>query len=386
MRKIYTAESVTEGHPDKLCDIIADSVLDECLRHDALSRVACEVMATQGKIIVAGEITSKYEPHIPEIVRKTLSDVGYEPDGVQIEVRIQEQSSDIAAAVDNSLELRTGIPLKNADLRFGAGDQGVMIGYACKETLEMLPMPVVLARQITDLLTFTRKSGDLSCLRPDGKAQVSVEYEDDRPVRLEAVALSAQHKDGIDMDWLRYELSDKVLFPALRVLPPDENTRILINPSGNFVIGGIDADTGLTGRKLAVDAYGTLAPLGGGAFSGKDATKVDRSGAYMARYIAKNLVAAGLASRCQVTLAYVIGVAEPVMVQVDTFGTGTACEDDCLASAIPLVFGLAPAQMIAQLDLLTPRYYNTAAGGHFGWKQFPWERTDKVDALRAAIL
>lgn len=386
MRKYYTAESVTEGHPDKLCDIIADSVLDECLRHDALSRVACEVMATQGKIIVAGEITSQYEPYIPEIVRRTLSQIGYEPDTFQIEVLVRGQSDDIAAAVDNSLERRSGITNKNVDLRIGAGDQGVMIGYACKETSEMLPMSVVLARRLTDLLTFVRKSGDLSCLRPDGKAQVSVEYEDDQPIRLETVVLSAQHKDGVDMDWLRYELSDKVLFPALRVLPPDENTRILINPSGNFVIGGIDADTGLTGRKLAVDAYGTLVPLGGGAFSGKDPTKVDRSGAYMARYIAKNLVAAGLASRCQVTLAYAIGVAEPVMVQVDTFGTGTACADDCLAAAIPLVFGLAPAQMIAQLDLLTPRYYNTAVGGHFGWKQFSWERTDKVDALQAAIL
>lgn len=386
MIRIYTAESVTEGHPDKLCDIIADGILDECLRHDALSRVACEVMATQGKIIVAGEITSQYEPYIPEIVRSTLSKIGYEPDNIQIEARVRRQSDDIAAAVDNSLELRTGMTIKNADLRIGAGDQGVMIGYACKETPEMLPMPVVLARRLTDILTLSRKSGDLSCLQPDGKAQVSVEYEDDKPVRLEAVVLSAQHKDGIDMDWLRFELSDKVLFPALRILPPDEYTRILINPSGNFVIGGIDADTGLTGRKLAVDAYGTLIPLGGGAFSGKDATKVDRSGAYMARYVAKNLVAAGLASRCQVTLAYAIGVAEPVMVQVDTFGTGTACADDCLAAAIPLVFGLAPAQMIAQLDLLTPRFYHTAAGGHFGWKQFPWERTDKVNALRAAIL
>lgn len=386
MKRSYTAESVTEGHPDKLCDRIADRILDDCLQHDALSRVACEVLAAKGKILVAGEITSQHEPYIPELVREVIRATGYGPEGIEIEVEIHPQSPDIASGVDRPLEVRSGAAKAAPALQFGAGDQGVMTGYACKETPEFLPLPVALAHRLTAQLTLARKAGQIHGLRPDGKAQVTVEYEDDAPVRLEAVVLSAQHDALTDVERLRFELSDKVLFPALKALPPDEDTRILLNPSGQFVQGGIEADTGLTGRKLAADAYGPLVPLGGGALSGKDPTKVDRSGAYMARYIAKNLVAGGFASRCLVTLAYAIGVAEPVMVQVDTFGTGEICADDCLAAAIPLVFGLTPAQMIAQLDLLAPRYYKTATGGHFGQNQYPWERTDRAKALREAIL
>ncbi|WP_093989908.1 methionine adenosyltransferase [Massiliimalia timonensis] len=387
MTKIYTAESVTEGHPDKLCDLIADSVLDECLSHDALSRVACEVMAARGQIIVAGEITSLYEPSIPSIVRSALRGVGYDPAHFTIQCHIHKQSPDIAAGVDCSLEQRRGVKKEGMSLRLGAGDQGVMVGYACDETPEMLPLPVVLAHRLTKTLTAVRKSGKLPALRPDGKAQVTVEYmEDGKPLRLDTVVLSAQHSPKIPADELSFELTDKVITPALQILPPDEDTKILINPAGRFVSGGPYADTGLTGRKLMVDSYGVFAPHGGGAFSGKDPTKVDRSGAYMARYIAKNLVAAGLCKRCQVTLAYAIGVAEPVMVQVDTFGTGTVCADDCLAEAVKLVFGLTPAEMIAGLDLLTPRYADTAAYGHFGRPEFPWERTDRAKLLRDTVI
>ena len=336
MNQFYTAESVTEGHPDKLCDLIADSVLDDCLSHDALSRVACEVLATKGQVIVAGEITSLHEPQIPAIVRSVLRKVGYDP---------------------------------------------------CSETPQMLPLPVVLAHRLAGCLTTARKSGMVRGLRPDGKAQVTVEYDEDgRPLRLDTVVLSAQHSPEKPADELFWELTDKVLAPALQALPPDEDTKILLNPSGRFVLGGPEADTGLTGRKLMVDSYGVFAPHGGGAFSGKDPTKVDRSGAYMARYIAKNLVAAGLCSRCQVTLAYAIGKAEPVMVEVDTFGTGAICADDCLADAVHLVFGLTPSEIIAQLDLLTPRYTQTAAYGHFGKPELPWERTDQAKILRAAVI
>lgn len=387
MQKIYTAESVTEGHPDKLCDLIADSVLDECLSHDALSRVACEVMAARGQIIVAGEITSLYEPSIPSIVRKVLLHTGYDPDRFAIQCHIHKQSPDIAAGVDCSLEQRRGVKKEGISLRLGAGDQGVMVGYACDETPEMLPLPVVLAHRLTRTLTAVRKSGKIPALRPDGKAQVTVEYMEDRkPFRLNTVVLSAQHSPDISADELHFELTDQVIIPALQILPPDEDTKILINPAGRFVSGGPYADTGLTGRKLMADSYGVFAPHGGGAFSGKDPTKVDRSGAYMARYIAKNLVAAGLCKRCQVTLAYAIGVAEPVMVQVDTFGTGTVCADDCLAEAIKLVFGLTPAEMIAGLDLFTPRYADTAAYGHFGRPGFPWERTDRAKLLRDTVI
>ena len=385
--QFYTAESVTEGHPDKLCDLIADSVLDECLSHDALSRVACEVLATKGQIIVAGEITSLYEPQIPAIARSVLQKVGYDPARYAIQCLIHKQSPDIAAGVDCSLERRRNLSENRHSLQLGAGDQGVMVGYACSETTQMMPLPVVLAHRLAITLTVARNSGIIQGLRPDGKAQVTVEYDEDgKPFRLDTVILSAQHSPEKPLDELCWELTDKVLAPALQALPPDEDMKILLNPSGRFVLGGPEADTGLTGRKLMVDSYGVFAPHGGGAFSGKDPTKVDRSGAYMARYIAKNLVAAELCEKCQVTLAYAIGKAEPVMVEVDTFGTGTVCADDCLADAVRFVFGLTPAEIIAQLDLLTPRYTGTAAYGHFGKPEFPWERTDQAKILRAAVI
>ena len=387
MNQHYTAESVTEGHPDKLCDIIADRVLDECLAHDALSRVACEVLATKGQVIVAGEITSLYEPDIPSIVQSVFRKAGYDPTSFSIQCLLHRQSSDIAAGVGCSLERRRNLSKDQPALQLGAGDQGVMVGYACSETPQMMPLPVVLAHRLTSALSAARKTGMIRGLRPDGKAQVTVEYgKDGKPLRLDAVVLSAQHSPEKPKDELSWELTDKVLAPALQALPPDKDTKILLNPSGRFVLGGPEADTGLTGRKLMVDSYGVFAPHGGGAFSGKDPTKVDRSGAYMARYIAKNLVAAGLCVKCQVTLAYAIGKAEPVMVEVDTFGTGTACADDCLAEAVKLVFGLTPAEIISRLDLLTPRYTQTAAYGHFGKPEFPWERTDQAKALRAAVI
>ena len=385
--QFYTAESVTEGHPDKLCDLIADSVLDECLSHDALSRVACEVLATRGQIIVAGEITSLYEPQIPAITRSVLQKVGYDPARYSIQCLVHKQSPDIAAGADCSLERRRNPSEDQPALQLGAGDQGVMVGYACSETPQLMPLPVVLAHRLTGALTAARKTGAVRGLRPDGKAQVTVEYdEDEKPLRLDTVVLSAQHSPEKPMDELCWELTDKVLAPALQALPPDEDTKILLNPSGRFVLGGPEADTGLTGRKLMVDSYGAFAPHGGGAFSGKDPTKMDRSGAYMARYIAKNLVAAGLCGKCQVTLAYAIGKAEPVMVEVDIFGTGTVCADDCLAEAVRFVFGLTPAEIISELNLLTPRYTQTAAYGHFGRLEFPWERTDQAKILRAAVL
>lgn len=387
MNQHYTAESVTEGHPDKLCDIIADRVLDECLAHDALSRVACEVLATKGQVIVAGEITSLYEPDIPSIVQSVFRKAGYDPTSFSIQCLLHRQSSDIAAGVGCSLERRRNLSKDQPALQLGAGDQGVMVGYACSETPQMMPLPVVLAHRLTSALSAARKTGMIRGLRPDGKAQVTVEYgKDGKPLRLDAVVLSAQHSPEKPKDELSWELTDKVLAPALQALPPDKDTKILLNPSGRFVLGGPEADTGLTGRKLMVDSYGVFAPHGGGAFPGKDPTKVDRSGAYMARYIAKNLVAAGLCEKCQVTLAYAIGKAEPVMVEVDTFGTGTVCADDCLAEAVRFVFGLTPAEIISHLDLLTPRYTQTAAYGHFGKPEFPWERTDQAKILRAAVI
>ena len=387
MNQHYTAESVTEGHPDKLCDIIADRVLDECLAHDALSRVACEVLATKGQVIVAGEITSLYEPDIPSIVQSVFRKAGYDPTSFSIQCLLHRQSSDIAAGVGCSLERRRNLSKDQPALQLGAGDQGVMVGYACSETPQMMPLPVVLAHRLTSALSAARKTGMIRGLRPDGKAQVTVEYgKDGKPLRLDAVVLSAQHSPEKPKDELSWELTDKVLAPALQALPPDKDTKILLNPSGRFVLGGPEADTGLTGRKLMVDSYGVFAPHGGGAFSGKDPTKVDRSGAYMARYIAKNLVAAGLCEKCLVTLAYAIGKAEPVMVEVDTFGTGTVCADDCLAEAVRFVFGLTPAEIISHLDLLTPRYTQTAAYGHFGKPEFPWERTDQAKILRAAVI
>ena len=373
MKRFYTAESVTEGHPDQLCDLIADSILDECLKGDPEARVACEVLATKGTVLLAGEITSKYEPDVLTVAEDVVEKVGYQAGEILFDALLHQQSPDIAQGVQNSMESRKQ-HAAGEEWKMGAGDQGVMTGYACSETKQFLPLPVVLAHRIVRELSACRISEYIRGLLPDGKAQVTVEYEDGKPVRLDTVIVSCQHAEEKSQKDLEREIRQKVLRPALRMLPPDEDTRILINPSGKFVVGGLDADTGLTGRKLMVDCYGSIAPHGGGAFSGKDATKVDRSGAYMARYIAKNIV------------AYAIGVAEPVMVQVETFGTGTVCADDCLAAAISLVFGLTPNQIIDHFKLQRPIYSQTAVFGHFGRKEFPWERTDKVEALRSALL
>ena len=383
MKRFYTAESVTEGHPDKLCDLIADSILDACLKEDENSRVACEVLATKGKIIVAGEITSRYEPQVFEIVRKVLESAGYEADGIHMDALIHKQSPDIAGAVERSRERRAGTVSVQSGLASGAGDQGIMIGYACDETPQLMPMPVVLANRIVRELSASRRSGYIMGILPDGKAQVTVEYEDDRPVRLDTVVVSCQHEKEKSLRKLEHEIREKVLRPALRMLPPDEDTKILINPSGRFVCGGLDADTGLTGRKLMVDTYGGLAPHGGGALSGKDGTKVDRSGAYMARYIAKNIVAAGLAEKCEMQLSYAIGVAQPTSIMADTFGTGKV-SDEKLVEIIRENFDLRPAGIIKMLNLRRPIYKQTAAYGHFGRNDLdlPWEKLDKAEDLK----
>lgn len=361
-----TAESVTEGHPDKLCDTIADRVLDACLRNDPNSRVACEVLATSGKILVAGEITTIEMPDIPHIVCKTVRETGYNSD-YEVEVITHDQSMDIVSAVGHTMAI-------------GAGDQGIMYGYACHETKELLPLPVVLAHRITKRLTVVRCSGRLSFLRPDGKAQVSVEYRDGQPYRVAAVVVSCQHEAEISMDELRNAVREQVLDPVFSDFPLNDATKILINPSGKFVLGGFDADTGLTGRKLMVDTYGGLVPHGGGAFSGKDGTKVDRSGAYMARYIAKNIVFAGLAKECTVTLAYAIGKAEPVAVELDTHGTGRY-PDSVIKKSLPVVFDLTPTGMMMILRLNEPIFANFCNYGHFTHKSAPWEQTDCADLL-----
>lgn len=366
---IQTAESVTEGHPDKLCDTIADAVLDACLTVDQHARVACEVMATAGKIIVAGEITAKELPDIPAIVCRTVRETGYHSN-YEVEVITHDQSGDIAGAVSNEYTL-------------GAGDQGIVYGYACNETSLLLPMPVVLANRLTLLLTNARRTGTIRGLGPDGKAQVSVEYESSVPKRIAAVVVSCQHDVLKNLDQLRREVIRSVITPAMRDLYPDERTEILINPSGRFVQGGFDADTGLTGRKLMVDTYGGIVPHGGGALSGKDATKVDRSGAYMARYVAKNIVAAGLADRCTVSLAYAIGRAEPVAVDINTHWTGK-CSDKVLEQVVRAGFDLTPSGMIETLKLNDPIYTQFCNYGHFTHQDAPWEQTEQVTALTDA--
>ncbi len=369
-KTILTAESVTAGHPDKLCDTIADTVLDCCLEYDPNARVACEVLATAGKIVVAGEITALAVPDIPSIVRDTVRRAGYNCRDLDVEVLVQPQSPDIAGAVAGGEQT-------------GAGDQGIMYGYACGETENLLPLPVVLAHRLTALLSCARTTGQINGLRPDGKAQVSVEYEFGIPRRIAAIVLSCQHAEDKDLSQLRAELLEVVIRPALRIFPTDEGTEILVNPSGRFVLGGFEADTGLTGRKLMVDAYGGLAPHGGGALSGKDGTKVDRSGAYMARHIAKNIVAAGLAEKCTVALAYAIGRADPVAVDVDTHFTGKY-PDKVLEQAVKQLFDLTPAGMIRTLRLGQPIFARFCNYGHFTHPDAPWERTDKGLALEDA--
>lgn len=369
-RRILTAESVTEGHPDKVCDAIADQVLDACLAEDPGARVACEVLATAGKITVAGEITAKVLPDIPAIAARTIREIGSPSSDYEIEVLTHDQSPDIAAAVDGGRQT-------------GAGDQGVVYGYACLETDELLPLPVVLAHRITRQLANARKLGTIRGLGPDGKAQVSVEYLFGLPSRIVSVVVSCQHDEDKDLEELRREVLERVITPALEELPPDRETEILINPGGRFVLGGFEADTGLTGRKLMADTYGGLAPHGGGALSGKDGTKVDRSGAYIARYIAKNLVAAGSAERCTVSLAYAIGKADPVAVDVDAHGTGEY-PDQVLEQSVRGVFDLTPNGMIRTLGLDKPIFAQFCNYGHFTHPDAPWEQTDKAQALAEA--
>ena len=384
MSKQYlTAESVCAGHPDKLCDFIADSILDACLRKDRSSRVACEVMATGHKIIVAGEITCAKRVDIRFVVREALRDIGYNPYAFLIYVYVHKQSADIADGVDRALESRSGDTTQYSML--GAGDQGTVYGYATDETREYLPLPLVLAHGICKRVDSVRRDNVIKGIKPDGKAQVTIEYEDGKPKRVASIVVSVQHSADKDMNTLRSELISEVLHPVFKDFPFDGDTEILVNPSGRFVKGGPAADTGLTGRKLMVDTYGGLAAHGGGAFSGKDPTKVDRSGAYMARYIAKNLVWSGLAKRCEVALSYAIGKADPVAVSVNSFGTGEY-SDERLCDAVKKVFCLRPAAIIDQLRLRSAIYADTAAYGHFNSVLFPWESgTDRYKELRKAV-
>ena len=374
-RYLFTSESVTEGHPDKIADQISDSILDAILAQDPVGRVACETLVTTGLAIIAGEITTSCYDDFPKIVRDTIKEVGYtrakfgfDSETCAVLSSIHEQSPDIAQGVDPG----------------GAGDQGLMFGYACTETPELMPMPIMLAHKLVKGLSCARRDGVLEYLRPDGKSQVSVEYENGKPVRVDTVVVSTQHSSSVSNDTLREDVIDKIV---LRVIPADMmdgKTRVLINPTGRFVVGGPHGDAGVTGRKIIVDTYGGAAPHGGGAFSGKDPTKVDRSACYMARYVAKNVVASGLADRCMVQLAYAIGVAEPVSVLIDTFGTGQVA-DERISELVRAHFKLTPRGIIESLDLRRPIYKKTAAFGHFGRSEpeFTWERTDKAAALGA---
>jgi S-adenosylmethionine synthetase len=388
-KRILTAESITEGHPDKLCDLIADNILDACLRNDRNARVACEVLATAGKITVAGEITVSDMPDLPAIVCRTVREAGYSSD-YEVEILIHDQSTDIADAVAGKQGagncVGTGCigaytSLSSSACKLGAGDQGIVYGYAVDETQELLPLPVVLANKLTLCLTFVRKTGLIQGLLPDGKAQVSIEYDSKMPVRVAAVVVSCQHEQDKDVEQLRHEVLKLVIEPALFGFPFDSDTEILINPSGRFVQGGFEADTGLTGRKLMVDTYGGLALHGGGALSGKDGTKVDRSGAYMARHAAKNIVAAGLARECTISAAYAIGRAEPVALFVDTHGTGIY-DDEIISSAIQEVFDFRPFGMIQTLELNRPIFAEHCCYNHFMNQDAPWERTDKTKELQ----
>lgn len=391
-RRLFTSESVTEGHPDKICDQISDAVLDDILRQDAYARVACETTVTTGLVLVAGEITTNCYVDIPKIVRRTIAEIGYtrakfgfDAETCAVVTSIDEQSPDIAMGVNVALESRNGDQSDIALEQIGAGDQGLMFGFACDETPELMPLPIALAHRLARQLGEARKQGILSYLRPDGKTQVTVEYDGDTPVRVDTIVVSTQHDEHTSLEDVAADVKTHVIYP---IVPPellDERTKYFINPTGRFVIGGPQGDTGLTGRKIIVDTYGGYARHGGGAFSGKDPTKVDRSAAYAARYVAKNIVAAGLAKQCELQLAYAIGVAEPVSIAVDTRGTGVIPED-MIVELIHQLFDLRPAAIIHNLDLRRPIYRQVAAYGHFGRidLDLPWERLDKVDALRIA--
>ncbi len=389
-KMLFTSESVTEGHPDKICDQISDAILDAILAQDPMGRVACETATTTGMVLCMGEISTSCYVDIPKIVRQVVIDIGYDRakygfDGHTCSVlqSIDEQSSDIAMGVDEALEHKSGE--NTDDFMTGAGDQGMMFGYACNETAELMPMPISLAHKLAKKLTDVRKTGVLPYLRPDGKTQVTVEYEDGKPVRVDTIVVSSQHAAEVPLEKIRADIIEKVIKP---VVPAEllVDTKYFVNPTGRFVIGGPQGDSGLTGRKIIVDTYGGYARHGGGAFSGKDPTKVDRSAAYAARYVAKNIVAAGLADKCEVELAYAIGVAKPVSIMVDTFGTGNV-SDEKLAEAVDKVFDLRPAAIIKTLELRKPQYRQLAAYGHMGREDLgvAWERTDRVDALKAAV-
>ncbi|MBE6859717.1 MAG: methionine adenosyltransferase [Ruminococcus sp.] len=390
-RCLFTSESVTEGHPDKICDQISDAVLDAILEKDKNARVACETACTTGMVLCMGEITTNAYVDIQSIARKVIVDIGYDRakygfDGHTCAVitSIDEQSSDIAMGVDSALEYRDCD--EENDFATGAGDQGIMFGYACKETPELMPMPISLAHKLSLKLTEVRKNGTLRYLRPDGKSQVTVEYENGKPVRVDAIVVSSQHGAEVSLETIREDIKEYVIKPVVPAELMDENTKIFINPTGRFVIGGPQGDSGLTGRKIIVDTYGGYSRHGGGAFSGKDPTKVDRSAAYAARYIAKNIVAADLADKCEVQLAYAIGVAKPVSILIDTFGTGKVSEE-ALSEAVDKVFDLRPEAIINMLDLRKPQYRQLAAYGHMGREDLnvAWEKTDRVDAIKKAL-
>ena len=388
-KRLFTSESVTEGHPDKVCDAISDAILDACMEKDPMSRVACETAVCTGFVLVTGEITTNAYVDMQKIVRDTVKEIGYTKseygfDGntCAVFVAIDEQSADIAMGVDKALEAKKGE--QNDDLDTGAGDQGMMFGYATNETEEYMPYPIDLAHKLALQLTKVRKDGTLKYLRPDGKSQVSVEYDEaGKPVRLEAVVLSTQHDEDVTQEQIHEDIKKYVFDPVLPKELLDDQTKFFINPTGRFVIGGPHGDAGLTGRKIIVDTYGGYARHGGGAFSGKDCTKVDRSAAYAARYVAKNIVAAGIADKCEIQLSYAIGVAQPTSIMVDTFGTGKIA-DDKLVEIVRENFDLSPAGIIKMLDLRRPIYKQTAAYGHFGRNDLdlPWEKLDKVDALK----
>lgn len=390
-RHLFTSESVTEGHPDKICDQISDAVLDEIMRMDPMGRVACECAVTTGMVMVMGEITTECYVDIPKLARDVVREIGYtrakygfDADTCSVLTSIDEQSPDIAMGVDKALEAKEGA--QEDAFSTGAGDQGMMFGFACDETEELMPITISLAHKLSRQLTAKRKDGTLSYLRPDGKTQVTVAFEDDKPVRVDTVVVSSQHNPDVDMAQLREDIIREVVLPIVPAHLLDENTKYFINPTGRFVVGGPQGDTGLTGRKIIVDTYGGYGKHGGGAFSGKDPTKVDRSAAYAARWVAKNVVAAGLAKKCEVQLAYAIGVAHPVSVMVDTFGTGTVSEE-VLAEAVKKVFDLRPAAIIKDLDLRRPIYRQLAAYGHMGREDLGvnWEKTNRVEELKKAV-